>query len=217
MIAPLLRFRRGPMPECWVKPGRHCCATGSSAPPRAYPDKAFIVSADDGRTLTYGQLRALTGRIATHLRDAGLGANDRIALLVQQFDRASGHLLRRAGLWRDHLHRPCRDEQEPARQHPAHAASRAWCCARRASGLTTSLRPHRAPCLPLGASDDRRGDSFFAAVQPLRSRATPRPGRRRRQRGHSVHLGDQRAAEGRGAELPRAVCPTPSRPPTASA
>ena len=45
------------------------------------PDKAFIVSADDGRTLTYGQLRALTGRIATHLRDQGVGTNDRIALL----------------------------------------------------------------------------------------------------------------------------------------
>ena len=32
------------------------------------PDKAFIVSADDGRTLTYGQLRAPTGRIAAYLR-----------------------------------------------------------------------------------------------------------------------------------------------------
>ena len=29
------------------------------------PDKTFIVAADDGRTLTYGQLRELTGRIAT--------------------------------------------------------------------------------------------------------------------------------------------------------
>src|SRR3954469_19857209 len=45
------------------------------------PDKAFIVAADDGRTLTYGQLRALTCRIATLLRDRGVGANDRIALL----------------------------------------------------------------------------------------------------------------------------------------
>src|SRR5476649_2450808 len=45
------------------------------------PDKAFIVSADDGRTLTYGQLRALTGRIAAHLHRQGIAANDRIALL----------------------------------------------------------------------------------------------------------------------------------------
>src|SRR5260221_3420647 len=45
------------------------------------PDKAFIVSADDGRALTYGQLRVLTGRIATHLRGQGVGTNDRIALL----------------------------------------------------------------------------------------------------------------------------------------
>ena len=45
------------------------------------PDKAFIVAADDGRTLSFGQLRELTGRIATCLRDKGIGANDRVALL----------------------------------------------------------------------------------------------------------------------------------------
>ena len=45
------------------------------------PDKAFIVSADDGRTLSYGQLREVTRRIATHLRARGIGRNDRVALL----------------------------------------------------------------------------------------------------------------------------------------
>ena len=45
------------------------------------PDKAFIVSADDGRTLSYGQLREVTRRIAAHLRAQGIGANDRVALL----------------------------------------------------------------------------------------------------------------------------------------
>src|SRR5213083_2320038 len=45
------------------------------------PDKAFIVSADDGRTLTYGQLRTMTSRMACYLRGQGIGANDRIALL----------------------------------------------------------------------------------------------------------------------------------------
>ena len=45
------------------------------------PDKAFIVAADDGRTLTYGQLRALTCRIATFCATGASARNDRIALL----------------------------------------------------------------------------------------------------------------------------------------
>src|SRR5437870_3048994 len=52
----------------------------SSAASRA-PEKPWIVSADDGRTVSYGQLRDLTRRIATVLRARGLGPNDRVALL----------------------------------------------------------------------------------------------------------------------------------------
>ena len=40
-------------------------------------------------------------------------------------------------------------------------------------GLDDLLGRVPAPCLPLGAWDDRRGDSFFAAVNALRDRATP--------------------------------------------
>ena len=39
------------------------------------------MSADDGRTVSYGQLREITGRFATFLRERGLGPNDRVALL----------------------------------------------------------------------------------------------------------------------------------------
>jgi acyl-coenzyme A synthetase/AMP-(fatty) acid ligase len=46
------------------------------------PDKPWVVSADDGRTISYGQLRELTRRIATLLRQRGLGRNDRVALLA---------------------------------------------------------------------------------------------------------------------------------------
>jgi acyl-coenzyme A synthetase/AMP-(fatty) acid ligase len=46
-----------------------------------HPDKPFIHSVDDGRTITFGELRQLTRRIATFLRRRGIGANDRIALL----------------------------------------------------------------------------------------------------------------------------------------
>src|SRR5215467_8281230 len=46
------------------------------------PHKPWIVCADDGRTVSYGELRELTRRIAALLRARGLGANDRVALLA---------------------------------------------------------------------------------------------------------------------------------------
>src|SRR6185503_12377342 len=45
------------------------------------PAKPWVVSADDGRSVSYGQLRDLTRRIASLLREQGLGRNDRVALL----------------------------------------------------------------------------------------------------------------------------------------
>src|SRR3984893_17843080 len=46
------------------------------------PDKPWVVSADDGRTVSYGALRDSIGHFATLLRQRGLGPNDRIALLA---------------------------------------------------------------------------------------------------------------------------------------
>ena len=69
------------MAECWNRPGPTLLRHWIDRAAARDPDKAFIVAADDGRTLTYGQLRELTGRIATYLRDQGIGANDRVALL----------------------------------------------------------------------------------------------------------------------------------------
>jgi acyl-coenzyme A synthetase/AMP-(fatty) acid ligase len=45
------------------------------------PDRPWIVCADDGRSISYGQLREIAGRFATFLRERGLGPNDRVALL----------------------------------------------------------------------------------------------------------------------------------------
>ena len=61
---------------------RSCCETGSTARRARDPDKPWIVSADDGRTVSYGQLREVTGRIATLLRERGIARNDRVALLA---------------------------------------------------------------------------------------------------------------------------------------
>lgn len=46
------------------------------------PAKPWIVSADDGGTVSYDQLYALTRRIATLLRERGIRRNDRVALLA---------------------------------------------------------------------------------------------------------------------------------------
>jgi acyl-coenzyme A synthetase/AMP-(fatty) acid ligase len=49
---------------------------------RRDPRKAWLVCADDGRIVTYGQLRDLTARIANVLNSRGIAAHDRVALLA---------------------------------------------------------------------------------------------------------------------------------------
>ena len=49
---------------------------------RRAPNKPWVVSAEDGRTVSYGQLHEIVGRFAGLLRERGLGRNDRIALLA---------------------------------------------------------------------------------------------------------------------------------------
>jgi long-chain acyl-CoA synthetase len=46
------------------------------------PDKLWVVSADDGRTVSYRELRETIGRFAEFLRRRGIGRNDRVALLA---------------------------------------------------------------------------------------------------------------------------------------
>src|SRR4051794_13676996 len=46
------------------------------------PAKPWLVCADDHRTVSYAELREATGRIATILRDRGIGRNDRVAVLA---------------------------------------------------------------------------------------------------------------------------------------
>ena len=47
-----------------------------------HPAKPWIVSADDGRTVTYRELGETAGRIAAFLHSRGIAANDRVALLA---------------------------------------------------------------------------------------------------------------------------------------
>jgi acyl-coenzyme A synthetase/AMP-(fatty) acid ligase len=127
------------------------------------PDKAFIVSADDGRTLTYGQLRATTGRIAAYLRDQGVGANDRIALLsnnsIEHLVTYFGVLAYGAAICTVHveMNRNQLDSILPMLK-PRMVLCEAGL------GLDEIVSAAAVPCWPLGVWDDRRGDSFFAAV-----------------------------------------------------
>src|ERR1700754_1840899 len=47
-----------------------------------HPSKPWIVGADAGRTVSYGEFRGLSGRIATVLRTRRIAAGDRVALLA---------------------------------------------------------------------------------------------------------------------------------------
>src|SRR5258705_13883897 len=49
---------------------------------RRDPEKPWIVLAEGGRTVTYGELRQAIGRIAAFLHQRGISANDRVALLA---------------------------------------------------------------------------------------------------------------------------------------
>jgi len=49
---------------------------------RLHPDKPYIVSVEDGRTICFAEFARLVRRIASFLDRAGIGPNDRIALLA---------------------------------------------------------------------------------------------------------------------------------------
>jgi long-chain acyl-CoA synthetase len=49
---------------------------------RRAPHRPWLVAADDGGTVSYGQLREVADRFAALLRRRGLGPNDRVALLA---------------------------------------------------------------------------------------------------------------------------------------
>jgi acyl-coenzyme A synthetase/AMP-(fatty) acid ligase len=127
------------------------------------PDKAFIVAADDGRTLTYGQLRETTRQIAAYLSAKGIGAGDRIALLsnnsIEHLLVYFGVLAYGATVCTVHveMNRNQLDNILPALK------PRVVLC-EDGLGLDGILRAVSAPCLALGTWDASLGDNFFAAV-----------------------------------------------------
>jgi acyl-coenzyme A synthetase/AMP-(fatty) acid ligase len=127
------------------------------------PEKPFIVSADAGRTLSYGQLRAVIARIAAHLRAQGVRANDRIALLS---NNSTEHLASYFGVMA-YGATICTVHVEMNKNQldnilPALKPKLVLC--EEGLGLDDVAATAGAPCLPLGRYDASNGDSFFAQV-----------------------------------------------------
>src|SRR5688572_14787711 len=127
------------------------------------PDKPFIISADDGRELSYSRLRAVTRRIAAHLDAQGVRAGDRIALLsnnsIEHLASYFGVIAYGATICTVHVEM---NKNQLDNILPALKPKLVLC--EEGLGLDDVVAAAGAPCLPLGAWDDRRGDSFFAQV-----------------------------------------------------
>jgi acyl-coenzyme A synthetase/AMP-(fatty) acid ligase len=127
------------------------------------PDKPWIVCADDGRTVTYGELRKAIGQIAAFLRDRGIGTNDRIALLA---NNSIEHLLCYVGVIA-YGATICTVHVEMNRRHLDNilpALDPRLVLFEPDAGVDDLVDTVPVPHFPFGAWDDRRGDSLFAAV-----------------------------------------------------
>jgi acyl-coenzyme A synthetase/AMP-(fatty) acid ligase len=127
------------------------------------PDKAYIVSVDDRRTISYRQLRGLSRQIATFLAARGIRSNDRIALLA---GNSIEHLACYIGVMA-YGATICTIHVEMNRGHlaqilPTLNPRLAVFDAR--LGLDDILAKTSAPCLPLGSFDDDANGGFYKSV-----------------------------------------------------
>ena len=132
------------------------------------PEKPWIVCADDARTVSYRQLREVTGRIATLLRDRGIGRNDRVALLA---DNSIEHLLCYFGVMA-YGATICTVHVEMNRNQLDNIFARlapALVLHQDGLGLDDLLAGVSAPRLRLGRWDQPDDETFFAEV----ARRTP--------------------------------------------
>jgi acyl-CoA synthetase (AMP-forming)/AMP-acid ligase II len=130
---------------------------------RRHPDKPCIVSVEDGRTLTYGQLRQLAGRIAANLRERGVRANDRVALLAEN---SIEHLACYFGVMA-HGATICTIHVEMNRHHLGRilpALNPRLILFEEGLGLEDILAATPTAALPLGSWDGSRGGGFYGAI-----------------------------------------------------
>jgi acyl-coenzyme A synthetase/AMP-(fatty) acid ligase len=127
------------------------------------PDKAYIVSVDDRRTISYRQLQRLTRQVGTFLAAHGIRSNDRIALLadnsIEQLACYIGVTAYGATICTIHV--------EINRSHLAQilpALNPRLALIDPGLGLDEILAKTSAPCLPLGLFNDDTDASFYKSV-----------------------------------------------------
>ena len=145
---------------------------------RRDPEKPWLVLADGGRTVTYGELRQALGRIAAFLHDRGIGANDRVALLA---NNSVEHLVCYFGVMA-YGATICTVHVEMNRNQLGNIFARlkpALVLHQDGLGLDDLLQGVAAPRLRLGRFDDPSEESFYAALarlEPSEARTTAGPG-----------------------------------------
>jgi acyl-CoA synthetase (AMP-forming)/AMP-acid ligase II len=129
---------------------------------RLNPDKPYIVSVEDGRAITFGEFARLVRRIGSFLDSAGIGANDRIALLA---GNSIEHVACYAGVMA-YGATICTIHVEMNRRHLgrilAQLKPRLALCD---DDLVPDELPGRTPCLRLGRWDAHDSGTFFASVR----------------------------------------------------
>jgi long-chain acyl-CoA synthetase len=133
---------------------------------RRDPDKPWLVPADGGRAISYGELREAAARIATFLHARGLGANDRVALLA---NNSVEHLLCYFGVMA-YGATICTVHVEMNRNQLGNIFTRLrpkLVLHQDGLGLDDLLEDVAAPRLRLGRFDEAEDDTFFAALARL--------------------------------------------------
>jgi len=127
------------------------------------PDKAYIVSIDDQRSISFRQLQRLTRQIAAFLAGRGIRSNERIALLA---GNSIEHLICYIGVMA-YGATVCTIHVEMNRVHLAQILPMLdprLAVFDESLQLGDVLASISAPCLPLGAVDERAGGAFFGKV-----------------------------------------------------
>jgi len=133
---------------------------------RRDPQKPWLVAAAGSRTVTYGELRQATGRIAAFLRARGLGANDRVALLA---NNSVEHLICYFGVMA-YGATICTVHVEMNRNQLDNIFTRlkpALVLHQDGLGLDDLLESVASPRLRLGRFDHPEDDTFYGALAQL--------------------------------------------------
>jgi len=127
------------------------------------PDKAYIVSVDDRRTISYARLRRLTRQIATFLAARGIRTNDRVALLA---GNSIEHLACYIGVMA-YGATICTIHVEMNRSHLGQILTTLnprLVVFDAGLGLDDIVAKTSTLCLPLGSFDDTADAGFFKAI-----------------------------------------------------